>query len=112
MEKCPLLLSDVRAVCARGESSLARLRQAVTGADLPPTGVGFGPLPEEAMALRSAVSLSVAFFGARRASEVAFLRVSDVCVIESASDLRISVRPRGNDQFGIGLLAQRVALPS
>ena len=52
------------------------------------------------------------FFGARRASEVAFLRVSDVCVIESASDLRISVRPRENDQFGIGLLAQRVALPS
>ena len=68
LEKCPPLLSDVRRVCTRGESSPARLRQAARDADLPPVGVGRGPLLEEAMVLRSAVPPSVVFFGVGRAS--------------------------------------------
>ena len=60
-----MLLSDVRAECARGESSLARLRQAERSADLLPTGSGLGSLLEDAIVLRSAVSLSAAFFGVR-----------------------------------------------
>ena len=69
-----------RAVCPRGETSLGRLRVAVRSSDLPLTGSGLGSLLEDAMVLRLAVSLSVAFFGVPRASEVAALRVSDVCV--------------------------------
>ena len=110
--KCPPLLSDVRAVCTRNESSLARLRQAARAADLPSVGVGLGPLVEEAMVLRSAESLSVAFFGARRASEVAALRVSGFSVSEFANDVGISVRRQRDDQFGIGQLAHLVAPPS
>ena len=77
-----------------------------------PHGSALGSLLEDAMVLRSAVSLSVAFFGARRASEVAALRVSDVRVREAFEDVKISVRCQKNDQFGVGQMAHMVALPS
>ena len=80
VEEVSLLLSDVGAMFVWGEASLARLRQAVKCADLPPTGLGLGSLLNTAATLRSAVSLSVAFLGVRRAPEVAALRVPDVCV--------------------------------
>ena len=76
MEKVPLLLPDVRAVRSRGESSRARLREAVRSADLLPAGSGLGSLLEDAMVLRPSVTLG----GARRTSEVAALRVSNVRV--------------------------------
>ena len=59
-------LSDVRAMCARGEPSLAHLRQAERIADLPPSGSGLGSLLEDAIVLRPSVSLSVACFGVHR----------------------------------------------
>ena len=58
------------------------------------------------MVLRSALSPSVAFFGVRRASEVAALRVSDVCVNEALADVKISVHCQRNDQFGVGQMAR------
>ena len=82
VEKVPLLLPVVR--------SLAHLREAVRSTDLSPTGSGQGSLLGDAMVLRSAVSLSVAFFGARRALEVAALRVSDVRVNDTPEDVRFS----------------------
>ena len=111
-EKCPPLLSDVRAACTRGGSSLALLRQAVRSSDLPSSGLGVGPLLEDAMVLPSAVFTSVAFFGVSRASEVAALRVSDACISGSASDVEISVRRRRRDQYDISQMAHMVARPS
>ena len=64
------------------------------------------------MVLRSAVFMLTALFGVGRALEVAALRVSDVCISESASDVKISVLRRQNDHFGIGQMAHMVALPS
>ena len=57
MEKVPLLLPDVRAVFSRGESSRARLREAVRSADLLPAGSALGSLLEDAMVLRRVVTL-------------------------------------------------------
>ena len=62
--------------------------------------------------LRSAVSLSAAFFGVRRASEMAALRLSDLRANDASEDVRISVLCRKNDQFGVGQMAHVVALPS
>ena len=39
----PLLLAEMRAVCIRGESALARMRQAVTREDFPTVGCSLGP---------------------------------------------------------------------
>ena len=111
MEKAPLLLPDARAVCARGESSLARRREATRSADLPPTGSGLGSLLEDSRVQRPAVSRSAAFLGARRASEVAALRVSYACVSKALGDVEIGVRCQKNDQSGVGQMAHMVALP-
>ena len=64
------------------------------------------------MVLRIAVSLSAAFLRVRRASEVAALRVTDVCICESTGDVKISVRRQKDDQFGMGQIAYLVASPS
>ena len=112
MQQVPLLFPDVRTVCSRGESSLERLREAVRSSNLPPAGSGRISLLEDAMVLRPAVSLSVGFFGARGATEVAALWVSVVCVDAAREDVRISLCCQKNDQLGVGQMAHMVALPS
>ena len=82
VEKSPLLFSDVRELRRRVEVSRTRLRQAVGGADLAPGGAGLGQMLGRAMTLRRAASARLAFFGVRKASEVAGLRVSDVKVAD------------------------------
>ena len=43
-----------------------------------PGGIGLGQMLPHAVALRGAASVALAFFGVRRASEIAALRVKDV----------------------------------
>ena len=64
-----------------------------------------------AVALRSAASMSIVFFGPRRASEVAALDLSEACVDLTAGAVDISVRRQKNDQSGAGRLARIVSLP-
>ena len=90
--KSLLLLAEMRAVCVRGESALARLRQAVARKDSPVVGCGLGSFLEDALALRAASSTPTACFGVRRASEVAALNVSEVCVDSSTGAADIKVR--------------------
>ena len=112
MEKVPLLLSDVRALFSRGESSPARLHAAVRSADLPPTGSGLGS-PHGGRHGTAPGGIPVGgLFGVRCASGEAALRVPDVCVNEALEDVKITVRRHRNDQFGVGQLAHMVALPS
>ena len=58
------------------------------------------------------MSASSAFFGVRRASEIAGFRVGDVKVGEACGVVEVKVRCQKNDQFGIGQIARVVALPS
>ena len=71
-------LVDKLAVCTRGETDLARLRPTVASDDPPAVGFGIGRFFEDAVVVRSAASMSVAFFGVRRASEVAALDLSEI----------------------------------
>ena len=96
----------------RPEVSRTRLRQAVRGADLAPGGAGLGQMVERAMSIRCSVSVGLAFFGVRLASEVAGLRVSDVRVDEANSAVELKVRRQKNDELGVGQMARVVALPS
>ena len=61
------------------------------GSDLPRGSAGLGRMLVRAMTLRCAVSVCLAFFGGRRASEVAGLRVSDVEVdgANSVAELKV-----------------------
>ena len=45
--------------------------------------------------------MSAESFGVWRATEVAALRVSDVCINEPPGSVEIKVRSRGNEQFGV-----------
>ena len=80
LEKSPLLLGDVHGWRNRSEVSCARLCQAAGCPDLPPGCAGLGQALENAMVLRCAASVCIAFFAVRRASGVAGLRTSDVSV--------------------------------
>ena len=111
-EKVPLMFSDVFEACQRGQKGLECLKQAVGGPDLPPGGVGLGPMLPHAMSLRGAVSVALAFFGVRRASEIAALREKDVRLDLNDGLLYLDVRCQKNDQFGVGQVAKVVALPS
>ena len=91
-EKSPLLLEVMRAVRIRGESASAHLRQAVARKDLPAIGCGLGSTLEDTLTLRAASSMSTAFFGVRRASEVAALDLSEVCVDPSTGLADIKAR--------------------
>ena len=71
-----------------------------------------GQMLEHAMTPRCAVSASLAFFGVRRAPEIAGFRVADVKVDEACSVVEIKARYQKNDQFGVGQIARVVALPS
>ena len=111
VEKSPVLFSGVRELCREAEISVARLKQATGEADLAPGVVGLGQLLEHAITLRRAASAGQAFFGFRRASEVAGFRVADVKVDEARSVVYVTVRCQKNDQYGIGQMARVVALP-
>ena len=65
-----------------------------------------------AMALRGAASVALAFFGVRRASEIAALRVGDVRLEADSGLLVMEIRRQENDQFGVGQLSRVVALPA
>ena len=91
-EMSPVLFSDVHEQRRKAEISPIRLKQAAGGADLAPGMVGSGQLLEHAMSFRRAASVRLAFFGARRASEVAGLRVADVKVDEARSVAEVKVR--------------------
>ena len=92
VEKAPVLPSDAHELCRRAEISRSRLRRTVGEADLAPGGFGLRLMLEHAMTLRSAVSISLAFFGVRRASEIAGLRAADVKVNEAGGLVEIRVR--------------------
>ena len=55
LEKSPLVLSDVRPLCVKAETSAARLL------DLPLNGAGLGAWVDKGLPLRCAVSVSLAF---------------------------------------------------
>ena len=77
-----------------------------------PEGIGLGQMLPHAMALRGAVPAALAFFGVRRASEIAALRVKDVHLDVDNGLLVMDVRRQKNDQFGACQVARVVALPS
>ena len=106
------MLSDVRSLCVKAETSAARLRRAVGGSDLPPNGAGLGAWVDEELSLRCAVSVSLAFLGARRASEIAALTEADVAVDEPAGAVELKMRCRKNDQLRVGQMAHIAALPA
>ena len=112
VERSPLLFSDAHELCRKAAVSRTRRRQAVGGADLAPGGVGLGQMLERAMNLRCAAPASLAFFGERRASEIAGFRVAGAKVAEACSVVEIKARCQKNDQFGVGQVARVVALPS
>ena len=101
----------MRALCTRTESCAARLRHAAGGSDLPPGSSGLGPTVEEALALRRAVSVALASFGVRRASEIAALTTSGVEVDLPAGVVELRIRTQKDDPLGVGQLAHMVALP-
>ena len=111
-EKLPLLFSDVLKACQQAQKSVEHLRQAVGGPDLAPGGVGLGQMLPHAMALRGAVSVSLAFFGVRGASEIAALRVKDVRRDAASGLVVLDIRQQKNDQFGVGQVSRMVAMPA
>ena len=111
-EKLPLLFSDVLKACQLAQESVENLKRAVGGPDLAPGGVGLGQMLSHAMALRGAVSVSLAFFGVRRASEIAALRVKDVHRDAASGLVVLNVRQQKNDQFGVGQVSRMVAMPA
>ena len=72
-EISPRLLAGMRAVCICGEAVLARVRQAVAGAELPAVGCDLKLFLEHAIAGRSAASTSIACGGR------CFRPVRDMC---------------------------------
>ena len=110
-EVAPAVLGR-RELCRKAEVSLARLGQAVGGADLAPGGDGLGRMLEHAVALRGAVYVSLAFFGVRRASGAAGFRAAGATADEACSVVEINARSQKNDHFGVGQMDQVVALPS
>ena len=110
--KAPLMFSDVHSVRLQGCRSVECLKQAVGGPDLAPGGIGLGPMLPHAMALRGAVSAALAFFGVRRASKIAALRIKDVRLDSDNGLLVMHIRQQKNDQFGVGQVAKVVALPA
>ena len=102
----PLQLAELRAACERGAAGLVRLRRAVKDGGLPSTGSGLGRLLDDAVSLRSAASMTVAFIGVRRASEVAQLLRGDMSVDLTAGVVDLEVKRQTNDQFGVGQMGQ------
>ena len=79
--------------------------------DLPAVRCGLGSSLEAALALRDASSMPTAFFRVRRASEVAALNLSEVCVDSSTGTADIKVRRQENGQCGVGQLAHIASFP-
>ena len=70
----------MRLLRGNGAASLSRLRHSVGDGLLPMRGVGLGAYLEDAMTLCTATSMAIAFFGIRRAPEVAKTPKDDVRV--------------------------------
>ena len=102
----------MRELCRKGEASLDSLKQAVEGADLAPGGLGLGQRLQHAMTVRGAVSVAMAFFGVRIASEVAGFRASDVRVDSEGGMAVLEIRQQKNDQLGVGRVSRVTPLPS
>ena len=64
------------------------------------------------MTLWCAAPISLAFFGARRASEVAGRRVADAKMVKAGGLAEVKARRQKNDPFGVGQVARVVALTS
>ena len=64
------------------------------------------------MTLRRVASVSLAFFGVRRSSEVAGFRVADASIGQGRGVVEVRARCQKNDQFGAGQIARVVALPA
>ena len=112
VEKSPLLLGDVRELRRRAETSNVRHRQAAGNSDLPSSGSLRGALLDDALVLRCVASASLAFFGVRRASETAALRLTDVVanVPNGVIELKVGCQKKG--RLGVGQIAHVAALPS
>ena len=84
-KKSPLLLKEMGTVCDRCAASVPRLRQAVAADSLPARAVGMGGHLGDAIAVRSAAAMAVAFVGIRRAPEAAEPSMGDVRVATEAA---------------------------
>ena len=82
----------------RAEVGCPRLKQTAGEADLAPGGLGLGSMLDRAMVLRCSASVFLAFFGVRRASEIAGLRMADIKVGEAGGLAEVKVRPPKHDQ--------------
>ena len=84
-------MADMRVVCGGGAAGLGRWRRAVEDGSLPRAGSGLGPLLEDAVSLRFAASMAIAFFGVRRAPKAARQLGNDVRVnlAEGVVDLEV-----------------------
>ena len=102
----------MRAVCIFGYTGVARWRQAVAGNDLPAGGSGLGCFWGDGAAARSAASMSIAFLGVRRASEVAALDLSEFSVDLSTGAVDAKLRRQKNDQGRAGQFAHIASLLS
>ena len=73
---------------------------------------GVGSLVYDALVSRYSVSVSLAFFGVRRAARIAAHRQSDVSVTDSAGVIELKIRCRENDLLGAGHMAHVAAAPA
>ena len=92
--KSPLLSGDVRSIRVWAEAHVVCLRQAVSGMELSPDGIGLGANVIEALSRRCAASPSLAFFGFKRASEIAALSVPDAIIDDRAGLAQLKIRPK------------------
>ena len=97
-----MLLADMRVVCDGGAAGLGRWRRAVEGGGLPRAGSGLGPLLDDAVSLRSAASMAIAFFGVRHAPEAARQLGNGVRVNLAEGVADLEVKRQENGQFGAG----------
>ena len=67
--------------------------------DFPAGRCGFGSFLEDALTLRAASSTSTAFFGIRRASDLAALNATKVCVDSATGTVDTKVRRQKNGLF-------------
>ena len=106
------MFSGARELRRRAEISRSCLGQTAGEADLAPGGFSLVSMSEHAMTLRRAAPISLAFFGVRRAPEIAVLRVADARVDRAGGSADVKARCQKNDQFGVGQVARVVALTS
>ena len=112
LETLASLFGDVRSLSVQAETSVVRLRRAVGGLDLQHDGAGLGAWVDKASSYPCAVSVSLAVFGVRHASELAALAKADVVTDESAAVVELKIPCGENDQLGVWQMAHIAALPA